>query len=345
MNDIEVGDVVDVDADEFAYTGVRVLELVPDVRLASGVLGDDAPPSRGFHGPGFLGRTDDGDLLFSFKQVVPGSTDSYHFGDSQLYNFNEARDAHPYDCTCAMCHHEKAETCGNCGSKVGHGCPDSEPCDNPACVAEREEEPLAEAKPSLHSRNKDYLKYKERQEKSDYFFELARELYERGEYERAERNERAGAAALKSAEMYMKNYQNALAKGLNEGKAYRFTFPHDRGAKKFVEWTKGMLSHTHNAASNVAVDASGCVVTVPAGGLVGLPFAVIDKEAEFYGAPKGEVIEDEDHAKLAEVIRKCGDKWCLFTKHKKNGKQRRLGTHDSKADAESQEKAIKAHGG
>jgi hypothetical protein len=261
MNDIEVGDIVDVDADEIAYQGVRVLELVPDVRQASGVLGDDEPHDRSFRGPGFLGKTEEGDLLFSLRQVVSGSKDKYYFGDSELYNFNEAKyqhpntdkigdsidikllngektwawlgqprinnertsriwevdvkgswtsyakringkwrevsqdalyeasDRHPYDCTCAMCHHNNAEVCGSCGASIGHGCPDSEPCDNPACVAEREE---------------------------DY---------------------------------------------------------------------------------------------------------------------------------LAEVIRKCGDKWCLFTKHKKDGKHRRLGTHSSRAGAESQEKAIKAHGG
>jgi hypothetical protein len=27
---------------------------------------------------------------------------------------------------------------------------------------------------------------------------------------------------------------------------------------------------------------------------------------------------------INEIIRKCGDKWCLYTKHKKNGKRRKL---------------------
>lgn len=48
---------------------------------------------------------------------------------------------------------------------------------------------------------------------------------------------------------------------------------------------------------------------------------------------------------LTEIVRKCGSKWCLYTKHKKGGKSRRLGTHPSKAAAYRQEKAIKAHGG
>ncbi len=48
---------------------------------------------------------------------------------------------------------------------------------------------------------------------------------------------------------------------------------------------------------------------------------------------------------VREVIRKCGDKWCLYTKHKTNGKRRKLGTHPSKEAAMNQERAIKAHGG
>jgi hypothetical protein len=48
---------------------------------------------------------------------------------------------------------------------------------------------------------------------------------------------------------------------------------------------------------------------------------------------------------LDEVIKKCGGKYCLYTKHKKGGKRRKLGTHASKASAERQEKAIHAHGG
>ena len=48
---------------------------------------------------------------------------------------------------------------------------------------------------------------------------------------------------------------------------------------------------------------------------------------------------------LAEVIKKSGGKYVLYTKHKKGGKRRKLGTHSSKASAERQERAIHAHGG
>lgn len=49
---------------------------------------------------------------------------------------------------------------------------------------------------------------------------------------------------------------------------------------------------------------------------------------------------------ISEIIRKCGNEWCLYTKHKgKNGKRRKLGTHPSKEAAERQERAIKSHGG
>lgn len=48
---------------------------------------------------------------------------------------------------------------------------------------------------------------------------------------------------------------------------------------------------------------------------------------------------------IREVIQKCGDDYCLYTKHKKAGKRRRLGKHSSRAGAERQERAIKAHGG
>ena len=48
---------------------------------------------------------------------------------------------------------------------------------------------------------------------------------------------------------------------------------------------------------------------------------------------------------IDEVIKKSGDKYVLYTKHKKGGKRRKLGTHKSKASAERQERAIHAHGG
>jgi hypothetical protein len=45
---------------------------------------------------------------------------------------------------------------------------------------------------------------------------------------------------------------------------------------------------------------------------------------------------------ISEIIKKCGDEWCLYTKKKgKGGKRRRLGTHPSKKAAKNQEIAIK----
>lgn len=60
-----------------------------------------------------------------------------------------------------------------------------------------------------------------------------------------------------------------------------------------------------------------------------------------------EVIEESLlRSLISEIVRKCGDKWCLYTKNKtKTGRRRRLGTHSSKAGAYRQERAIKAHGG
>ena len=46
---------------------------------------------------------------------------------------------------------------------------------------------------------------------------------------------------------------------------------------------------------------------------------------------------------INEIIRKVGNKYVLYTKHVKNGKRRRLGTHDTRAGAERQEKAIHSH--
>lgn len=49
---------------------------------------------------------------------------------------------------------------------------------------------------------------------------------------------------------------------------------------------------------------------------------------------------------IAEIVRKCGDEWCLYTRKKdpKTGKRRRLGTHRTKADAYRQEYAISKSG-
>lgn len=60
-------------------------------------------------------------------------------------------------------------------------------------------------------------------------------------------------------------------------------------------------------------------------------------------SPEGDLIREF----ILEVIRKCGDDWCLYTKKKdkKTGRRRRLGTHGSRAGAERQERAIKMRGG
>ena len=61
------------------------------------------------------------------------------------------------------------------------------------------------------------------------------------------------------------------------------------------------------------------------------------------------ITDDEDALReciaelVTEIIRKVGDKWVLYAKHKKNGKRKRLGTHSSKASAERQERAIHSH--
>lgn len=74
----------------------------------------------------------------------------------------------------------------------------------------------------------------------------------------------------------------------------------------------------------------------------------------FKNSDEDDDINDDDIIKeellrslISEIIRKCGDKWCLYTKakDKKTGKRRRLGTHSSKKDAVNQEIAIKANSG
>lgn len=48
---------------------------------------------------------------------------------------------------------------------------------------------------------------------------------------------------------------------------------------------------------------------------------------------------------VSEAIRKRDGKWVLYTRNKgRNGKRRRLGTHDRKEDAQRQERAIRAKG-
>ena len=70
-----------------------------------------------------------------------------------------------------------------------------------------------------------------------------------------------------------------------------------------------------------------------------------DVENRLSGGISEAVLREFVEEALDEVVRKCGSKWCLYSKHKKNGKSKRLGTHPSKAAAFRQERATKAHGG
>jgi len=84
LNTVEVGDLVDVDVDEIGTLPVRVIELLDDVRDATGFVPND-PSQRPnkymddmFEGPGFVGEIDptsgeSGQMVFSLKQVMPGS--------------------------------------------------------------------------------------------------------------------------------------------------------------------------------------------------------------------------------------------------------------------------------
>ena len=85
-DDIQVGDKVDVylpDSFMSGETAVRVLELVDDVNEATGTLASDEDAAPGeqyydFEGPGFVGDSEDeGEMVFSLHQVVPGSKEKY----------------------------------------------------------------------------------------------------------------------------------------------------------------------------------------------------------------------------------------------------------------------------
>lgn len=58
-----------------------------------------------------------------------------------------------------------------------------------------------------------------------------------------------------------------------------------------------------------------------------------------------ELLREFVRESLDEIIKKSGSKYVLYSKHKKGGKRKKLGTHSSKASAERQERAIHAHGG
>jgi hypothetical protein len=67
-NELQVGDLVDVDSDYNAYPKTRIVQKVEDVSRISG-----NPP-----GPGFVGVDDHGDeIVFSVMDVVPSSYGKY----------------------------------------------------------------------------------------------------------------------------------------------------------------------------------------------------------------------------------------------------------------------------
>lgn len=94
LNDLvtlQVGDLVDVDCDEVAFSRVRVLRIVEDVNAEAGPP-DPRNPKK-FAGPGFVGKTDEGELVFSLNDVIPWSKARYF-----LPQFEENN-----ECPCAEC--------------------------------------------------------------------------------------------------------------------------------------------------------------------------------------------------------------------------------------------------
>jgi len=67
-NELQVGDLIDVDADYNFYPRVRIIQKVDDVSLESG----NAP------GPGFIGKESNGDtIVFPVEEVDPASYEKY----------------------------------------------------------------------------------------------------------------------------------------------------------------------------------------------------------------------------------------------------------------------------
>lgn len=79
LNNLEVGDVVDVDQETMGTLPVRILAFVDDVNEETGVMHDpNAPGYEDFKGPGFIGEIDpssgeSGTMVFALTQVMPGS--------------------------------------------------------------------------------------------------------------------------------------------------------------------------------------------------------------------------------------------------------------------------------
>ena len=65
------------------FDDVEMGDLVPDVRAAADTPEDEDDIHLGgkFRGPGFIGQTEDGELVFSLSQVVPGCKSKYYFAN------------------------------------------------------------------------------------------------------------------------------------------------------------------------------------------------------------------------------------------------------------------------
>jgi len=73
--EIQVGDLVDVDSEANTYYKVRISQKVEDVSQHSG------QPA----GPGFIGTDDRGDeIVFPIAEVIPSSYEKYTFGESKM---------------------------------------------------------------------------------------------------------------------------------------------------------------------------------------------------------------------------------------------------------------------
>ena len=74
-NELQIGDLIDVDADYNFYPKVRIIQKVDDVALESGL-----PP-----GPGFIGKEANGDeIVFSVDEVDPASYEKYALAERKI---------------------------------------------------------------------------------------------------------------------------------------------------------------------------------------------------------------------------------------------------------------------
>ena len=73
-NELQVGDLVDVDAEFNSYPRTRIIQKLDDVSRESGL---DS-------GPGFIGTSEHGDeFVFSIQDVVPASYEKYALAEGR----------------------------------------------------------------------------------------------------------------------------------------------------------------------------------------------------------------------------------------------------------------------